>query len=629
MGFFSLSYFRKDVSLMKYEDLPDHLTLNYEYLKISIFEEVKYLFQDRPYILTEWKKEAYGMTEEEMIKQAPGKSMKASLRALFFLFTQTLYSEKQITKKMIQEAVSRYKETIKILLTEHLITDFPEYEIKISMNKEKIDEALERDFIYGSMDIDYHLMRDIVTKKKEFKEVEPGYLTSEIIDNRGNVRGLAELRPFESQLTGVGKDQQAMWLEMIESTLSSLDEMTADLFDLITYLWMVSPKTSDGFIEFHSNDALRLRNVKKRTSKGRELDFREEDRFNIMKRVAALSSIWVSLGEQKVKVINTAEIQDNELYKFKDFQKMFEIGKIRVAYDKKTGEAKGIYAVQVKPTSILTPYLIGPNQSIGILDLKVFQYSHFTQREQKRLARYLNFQWKIRTIKRSLQQPFKVSTLLKVMDISSRYNGVQIRDKFETILDELQKDEVIKTWSYSEEVNETKVGKKGWLNQYWSKLNVTILPTDSVVEENQKNLGLYKNQHQQVDERIIQKMNQISQSDSFPAFYSSSIHSDSKEQYPKEIETKMEAADLNNKIKFDAKFEQQSFHFMGNQQNITLDPETMKETIDSLGISIRQAASEIGIAHTTLSRYIRKESKRQNKNNDTKMLIWLKDKISV
>ncbi|MCA1042005.1 hypothetical protein LCM00_21125 [Bacillus infantis] len=610
---------------MKYEDLPDHLTLNYEYLKMSIFEEVKYLFQDRPYILNEWRKEAYGLSEEEMIKQAPGKSMKASLRALYFLFTQTLYSEKRITKKMIREAVSRYQETIKILLTEHLIKEFPEYEIKRSMNKEKIDEALERDFIYGSMDIDYHLMRDIVTKKKEFKEVEPGYLTSEIIDNRGNVRGLAELRPFQSHLTGVAKDQQAMWLEMIESTLSSLDEMTADLFDLITYLWMVSPKTNDGFIEFHSNDALRLRNVKKRTSKGRELDFREEDRFNIMKRVAALSSIWVSLGEQKVKVINTAEIQDNELYKFKDFQKMFEIGKIRVAYDKKTGEAKGIYAVQVKPTSILTPYLVGPNQSIGILDLKVFQYSHFTQREQKRLARYLNFQWKIRTIKRSLQQPFKVSTLLKVMDISSRYNGVQIRDKFETILDELQKDEVIKNWAYSEEVNETKVGKKGWINQYWSKLSVTILPTDMVVEENQKNLGLYKSP--QIDERIIQSIKQISQSDSFPAFYASSFYSDSKEQPSKGMEANMEVVDLNKEIKMSARFEQQSFHFVENLQNVSLTPETMKETIDSLGISIRQAAGEMGIAHTTLSRYIRKENKRQNKNNDAKMHNWLKEKI--
>ncbi|MBT2688348.1 hypothetical protein J7I93_09155 [Bacillus sp. ISL-47] len=610
---------------MKYNDLPDHLILNYEFLKISIFEEVKSLFQDRSYILDEWEKIAYVLTEEELKRQAPDESMKPSFRALFFLFTQTLYSEKQITKHMIRDAVNRYKDTIKILLAGHLLNEFPHYEIKRSINEEKIDEALERDYIYGSMDIDYHLMRDIVTKKKDFKEVEPGYLASEIIDNRGKVRGLAELRPYESQLTELASDQQAMWLELIESTLNSLDEMTADLFDLITYLWMVTPKSSDGFIEFHSNDALRLRNLKKRSANGRELDFREEDRFNIMKRVAALSSIWISLGEHKVKVINTQEMHDNELYKFKDFQKMFEIGKVRVAYDKKTGEAKGIYAVQVKPTNILTPYLVGPNRSIGMLDLKVFQYSHYTQREQKRLTRYLNLQWKIRTIKRTLQQPFKVSTLLKVIDISARYNGVQVRDKFENILDELQKDDVIRSWAYTEEINEDKVGKKGWFKDYWSKLSVIILPTEMVVEENKKNFLIQTNH--QIDKRIIDQMNQITQENASAGFEQSLLPR-TFEPSQKEVAASMEAANTMKDTNIKANFEQQSFHYE-EEQKVTLSPEAMKEMIDSLNMSIRQAAAEIGIAHTTLSRYIRKENKRQNKNNDEKMLNWLKESKKV
>ncbi|MEH7375671.1 hypothetical protein [Neobacillus drentensis] len=43
-------------------------------------------------------------------------------------------------------------------------------------------------------------------------------------------------------------------------------------------------------------------------------------------------------------------------------------------------------------------------------------------------------------------------------------------------------------------------------------------------------------------------------------------------------------------------------------------------------MSIRQTAEEIGIAHTTLSLYLLKENKRQSKNNDEKMLNWLKEK---
>ncbi|MCM3169529.1 helix-turn-helix domain-containing protein [Peribacillus frigoritolerans] len=614
--------------MLKYQDIHDGMILNYEFLKIAIFEETKVLFEDRPYILDKWEKEAYRMTDDEVKEQVPDYTMGPSFRALFSLFTQTLYFEKLITKEMIKNAMNTYKDTIKVILAGHFIHEFPMDEIKRSVNEEKVSEALNRQYIYSSMDMDYHLMRDIVTKKKDFKKGEAGLLATEIIDNRGKVRGLAEIRPPESQTTELASDQQEMWLELIESTINSLDEMTADLFDLITYLWMVSPKTSDGYIEFHSNDALQLRNLKKRTAQGRELDFREEDRFNIMKRVAALSSIWVSLGNQQVKVVNAQDIQDNELYEFKDFQRMFEVGKIRVAYDKKSGEPKGIYAVQVKPSSVLTPYLDGPNRTLGLLDLKVFQYSHYTQREHKRLTRYLNLQWKIRTIRRSLQQPFKVSTLLKVMDISNRYNGVQKRDKFENVLDELQRDSVISSWSYTEEIDEEQVGKKGWFHAYWTKSSVLILPTDIVVKENQKKMMI--NANNLVNEEIIERMNQISHENSVAEDilfskkdYSLSELAPTLELGSIEVPSTLLSGKFVNETHM--KTEQQSFHFEP-ETDIALSPETMKEAMDSQKMSIRQTAEEIGISHSTLSRYLRRENKRQNNKNDEKMLNWIKEK---
>ncbi|WP_191559584.1 hypothetical protein [Metabacillus idriensis] len=64
-------------------------------------------------------------------------------------------------------------------------------------------------------------------------------------------------------------------------------------------------------------------------------------------------------------------------------------------------------------------------------------------------------------------------------------------------------------------------------------------------------------------------------------------------------------------------------------KEITLSPEAMKEMIDTLNVSIRQTALDIDISHSTLSRYIRKENKRQNKNNDQKMLNWLKEKETL
>ena len=204
---------------------------------------------------------------------------------------------------------------------------------------------------------------------------------------------------------------------------------------------MYTPKNSEGYIEFHSNDALRLRQTQdsEENVHSKELIIRERDRFNIMKRVVALSSMWVSLSEGKVIT------QNDKQYDFQDFKRMFDIGAIRVAYDKNTGEAQGIYALQIKPTDILTPLINASSQMIGLLHIKVFQYSHQTQKEHKRLLRYIDRQWKMRIRhKAKLTQPFKISTLLKEMDISLRYNWSDKKDKLENVLDDFKADGVIK-----------------------------------------------------------------------------------------------------------------------------------------------------------------------------------------
>ncbi|WP_242061845.1 helix-turn-helix domain-containing protein [Cytobacillus firmus] len=595
--------------MMKYDEILDHLILNYETLKIVLFEETKHLFRDRPYILEKWKKQAYSMTAEEVKNNKPTEDM-LSFGALYLLFTEAFYHQKPITKAMIREVVNVYGDTIKAILAGNFYQEFPDDVKRHSMNKPQIDEAMQQDYILSSTDIDFHLMRNIVTKKKDFKAGETGKLATEIIDNKGKVKGVAELRPNEIQATFTA-DQQQMWLEMLGETLNSLDDLTADLFDLISYLWLTSPKTADGYIEFHSNDALQLRNIKKRTVKGQEYDYREEDRFNIMKRVAALSSIWVSLGERKVHILNSENIQENELYKFKDFQRMFEIGAIRVAYDRNTNEAKGIFAVQVRPTSLLTPYLEGPNRTLGILDIKVFQYNHYTQRAHKRLTRYLNLQWRIRTVKRNLNQPFKVGTLLKEMDFSSRYSGVEIRDLFENTLDDLKDDGVIKEWSYVEEIDENRVGRVNWVKNYWSKLNILLTPPEFIIKENQRNFSIPFTAYQQPE--IFDKMNSFTNADIPTGLPEAS----------KEIATTIEMP-LPVQSTNSVQYVQQTFEFA--EPEISLTPEAMKETLERCKLSIRQAAEEIGIAHTTLSRYLRRENKRPNKKNDEKMAKWLNSK---
>ncbi|WP_010289896.1 hypothetical protein [Kurthia massiliensis] len=564
---------------MQYRDISDTMLLSYEVTKVAVYEETKALFQDAPMLLELWEQDVFHTTEEEMQNEQPKNE---AFRELFNLITKDLTNFKVMTKRIIRNTVESYKDTI-------IHTMLPYAEV-LSDELDFTKPMKDQNYILSDSSTTFYLMRNIVTSKKGFSDNGRGHLESELIDNQGQLHGLAELRPAPL----VETEPTDHFIDAVESTLSSLDELTADIFDLVSYMWMTGEHTSDGFIEFHSDDALLLQHAQEENA-GEHLKFKERDRFNIMRRVAALTSVWVALNEgtEKLKIVDAREIKNSKLYKFQDFKRMFEVGNVRIAFDKKTNKPKGIYALEIKPSSLLQPYLNGTKSSLGVLDLKVFKYSYYTQREHKRLTRYLSRQWKIRSMKGSLHQPFKIDTLLHEMNFPERLNGVQLRDKFEEVLDDLQTDEVIKAWTYSEPIDEARVGKRGWVKNYWSQMSVTIMPPDIVVYENKKRIPLPHMQHDEaapnIEEDIVDAV------------------------FEEVAQPEQEAFDLE-----DVETE------VVEEVEVTLTPETMRAKIDTLGLSIRKAAEEMGMSHTTLSRYMNHKIKRHNKDNDKKMIAFLK-----
>ena len=555
---------------MDYQTLSDTKILNYEQRKIAVFEEIKGLFEELPFLLDIWYQDAYHTTPEEKIHQTPGEHQSESFRAIYHLIIDELSDYKRFTKRIIRDIVLNFEDTIKEHVTPYL-AHLMEHHRNISLT--------EQEYIYANTSTRFHLMRKIVTSKTNFAEKETGFMGTELIDNQGTFHGFAELRPAPLVQT----EAADYGLDLLETTLSSLDELTADIFDLVSYQWMTGKRDSEGFIEFHSDDALLLRHYEKGETP-EMLKFKERDRFTIMQRVAALSSVWIALhdGPERVKIVNASEINSKH-YNFQDFKRMFDIGSVRIAFDKKTNKPKGIYALQIKPSTLLQPYLDGTKSSLGVLDLKVFKYSYVSQREHKRLIRYLSRQWKIRSIKGTVNQPFKIATLLTEMNFPARLNGVQLRDSFEQVLDDLQRDEVISNWSYTEAIEEARIGKRGWVQNYWSQISIIITPPSTVVLENKKKISL---PNAPVETNV--STNELTEPE-----YTEVL-----------IEKEEDIVEMPKTIQ-------------------ELTPEIMHAKIDELGYSIRKAADEMGISHTTLSRYIAHKIKRQNKDNDQKMMLWL------
>ena len=69
-------------------------------------------------------------------------------------------------------------------------------------------QTMEQDYLFTSMDNDYHMIRNMVSKKSKFKETYTGQLAADLIDTKGNFRGMAELRPTQTTHITVKEDQE-------------------------------------------------------------------------------------------------------------------------------------------------------------------------------------------------------------------------------------------------------------------------------------------------------------------------------------------------------------------------------------------------------------------------------------
>ena len=139
-----------------------------------------------------------------------------------------------------------------------------------------------------------------------------------------------------------------------------------------------------------------------------------------------------------------------------------------------------------------------------------------------------------------------------------------------------------------------------------------------------------------LDQTILEKMHQISpknislgtEEERFVSSSKSAMRESASTVEAEVIEKTQKIGNLKNNDQEKAfQIEQQAFDF--DLKEIKLSPEAMEQMMNHLNMSIRHAAEEIGIAHTTLSRYLRKEKKRQNNKNDEKMLNWLKEKTLI
>lgn len=270
-----------------------------------------------------------------------------------------------------------------------------------------------------------------------------------------------------------GADQNQTAL--LEVGQGLMDDLTADVLDIILLHWTENAKNIDDEIHFHSDDALNLSGFKGRSKNGDgdEISRRSEMRNEIMKRVAALDTL------RMISDIDQHTYDTGSFF----YESLIEMRDRRLGLH--NGEPVGLYSCKLRPTKFVAEYLIESKQVTSFLVRKTLEFDPFFEKYEKRMTRYLSWWWRIHLspyIEPSVERPHAIGGVHGLYQIVGLHKSslapVAIKDRFETLLDNLVDHAIIKQWHYIFEIPNTDMKGPHWFEEYWLKQMVIIEPTD-------------------------------------------------------------------------------------------------------------------------------------------------------
>jgi DNA-binding XRE family transcriptional regulator len=535
----------------------------------KIIEFATETFSDYPELHTTWKANLKEIGESSQEDFQPCQSLQA-----FLVIINQLSLEHLLNLQDIEEWIHTYSQEIRDFVIPYIHIEQNTSKL-VSSNQTLVSELLNQSFIESGSALIYHKLRDTISKN-EF-QMKTEFPTALI--NEKTLTATAQVRSEGNAPQQLSHGEIEQWKNLTAQAITSMDDLTADIFDIISILWMKQATHRDQMINFHTDDALNLRNVQGRTSaEGYQSGYRKKERDEIMKRLAALTTIWIRIERDKLKFVDLESSEMDELEQVQ-FNPLFVLDSVTVAY--RNEQPVGIYECKIRPGELMANFLFGSKRSSGLLALKTLQYNPVKQKYHKRLARYLSWQWRIRQKGADYYRPYSIGGekgLLTVMGIveNVRY-GSRIKDQFESILDTLREDGIIKDWSYLDGFDESHIENEKllWFQNYWLPAKVQIEPPNEITIQNNKE-------------------------------YLSSNDSNVEMDF---------AAMLMNMTKSEAA--------ISSESDVEVTPENMKRVRTNRGMKLSQVAKEIGISHTTLSRYENGKINSPTADNMAKMKNWL------
>lgn len=274
--------------------------------------------------------------------------------------------------------------------------------------------------------------------------------------------------------TQISPEQLKELSEKMHAQIADLDDLDADVLDMLSHFWLreaEKKKSEDTDATVKISELLETRGLlPKKGGQNRRGGFSPNQREAIERALEHIQNLWLNIAEVDFENIGAK----NRGTKRHIVQSRAFIITDRIGQQTLDGELD-VKGIVFRPGKNFARYLYGPGRQTALLSIKALQYDPKRRIPEKRLTRYLSWQWRIRAKNCSYLDAYTINTLLEVVgekwDAKAR-NKARKRERIEQALDNLRNDGVIANWEY----------QSSYEGNDWIKSLVVIEPTMDIID---------------------------------------------------------------------------------------------------------------------------------------------------
>jgi len=332
----------------------------------------------------------------------------------------------------------------------------------------------------------YQAVREAIYKNT-FHQVE-GLPWPTALVATGPARGHVQLRPIVADTQPwMPPEEIEAWAQRMWRHRAELSDLDADALDGLSTLWLGQARTPKDDAIAHVDDLLALRGLKaRRSGQGRRGGYESAQRTAMLQALGRLQSLWLQMAEVEVyEATRTGRRRSTQKgIQSRAFVITDLFGQLRP--DGFLDVEKFVF----RPGQVFGHFLFGPGRQTALLSAQALHYDPLRQTWEKRLTRYLSYQWRCRAHNGDYLQPYRVATLLEAVGVTvDPRHPARTRARLERTLETLLTDRVIAAWQY-DHWDEAHAAHQGWID-HWLHATILIEPPE-VIQHQYQRLAQYE-----------------------------------------------------------------------------------------------------------------------------------------